>query len=112
MNINNITSTFDQISTISYNSCGWNNFKADFLSTILLSHSIHICAIQEHLLLDKNLHLLLKCFPQYNIFSLPAVKNNAQISVGRPSGGLSILYNRNMSKFIQHIVCPNSSRVY
>ena len=101
----------NNISILSYNSTGWNNFKGDFINTILLSHSMHICAIQEHFLLDTNLYTLQKCFPQFDIFGIPAFKSNAQINVGRPSGGLAFVYSRTISKFVKHIECPNSRRV-
>lgn len=106
-----VSSIVDNISALSFNSTGFNAFKADFINTILLSHSIQICAIQEHFLLEKNLHFLQKYFPQYEIFSLPAYKSTDQIHGGRPSCGLALLYNHNLSKYVSRVTCPYSSRV-
>ena len=44
------------ISMLSYNSTGWSPFKVDFLNTILITHGIMICAVQEHFQLVDNLY--------------------------------------------------------
>ena len=104
--------TVSYISSLSFNTTGWSNFKGNLINTILLSHSIMFGAIQEHFLLENNLYKLNQAFPDFEVFSLPAVKSNSQINVGRPSGGLSIMYRRSIAKFVTHIICPNSTRVH
>ena len=106
-----MASEYPSISALSYNTSGWNLYKADYINTILVSHGIHICALQEHMQLANNLYRIKKHFPNYELFSVPAYKNNAQISAGRPSGGISFLYSQNISKYITRVVCPNSLRV-
>ena len=106
-----VSSVVDYISCLSFNPTGLNDVKANLINTILISHDIKICTIQEHFLLDKNLHRLKKYFPQYEIFSLSAYKNTVQINSGRPSGGLAFLYHPSLSKFISRVTCPNSYRV-
>ena len=96
---------------LSYNSTGWSDYKADFLHTLLLTHHISICVLQEHFQLKSNLYKLNRAFGEYNTFHLPAHKNNNTINSGRPVGGLSILYSKKLSKFITHIQVPNSHRV-
>ena len=81
----------NNIASLSFNTTGMSDFKGNFINTILLTHSIQICGIQEHFLLEKNLHKLKKYFPQYDVFGLSAFKSNAQIHGGRGSGGLAIL---------------------
>ena len=95
---------------LSYNTTGWSDFKSDFINTILITHTIFICAIQEHFLLKNNLYRLRNAFSNYNVFSVPAVKNDNIIHSGRPSGGLAFICHRNLSKYIECISCPNSHR--
>ena len=103
--------TLDTLSSLSYNSTGWSDFKGNFINTILISHSIYICAIQEHMQLENNVHRLQKCFPSYDVFSTPAVKDNSHVNSGRPSGGLAFVYSNNIGKYVQHLSVPNSDRV-
>ena len=50
-----VSDIVDHISAISFNSTGWNDVKANLINTMLHSLGIHICAIQEHFKLDKNI---------------------------------------------------------
>ena len=97
---------------LSYNSTGWSDIKADFLYTILLSHAIMFCAVQEHFLLANNLYKINQSLPDFDYFGLPAFKSNAVIHGGRPSGGLAILFPKKFSRYITHVTCPNSDRVH
>ena len=83
------------LSMLSYNSTGWSTFKADFINTIMLSHSIHICGLQEHFQLKDNVVKIEQHFKDCEVFSLPAYKSNQCIQSGRPSGGLAFIYQRN-----------------
>ena len=94
------------INTMSYNSTGWGTFKADFLNTLLTTHSVHVCAIQEHMLLSNNLYKIEQCFPSYDVFSILAVHS------GRLSGGLSLLFSKKLSVFTSRIALPDCSRVH
>ena len=108
--MDNSVSLIKDINCLSYNSTGWSDFKADFLNTILISHAIFICALQEHFILKNNLYRLRNSFPNHDIFSVPAVKSTSIISSGRPSGGLAFICDRKISKFLEPISCPNSHR--
>ena len=107
-----VSNICDNLSILSFNTTGWNSFKGNLINTILLSHSVQICLIQEHFLLDSNIVKLKQSFQQYDVFSIPAVKSNFQIHGGRPSGGLAIIFHKNISRFITHLSCPNSHRVH
>lgn len=100
----------DDISILSYNSYGLNKFKADFINKIFNTYGIDVFAIQEHLLLKHNLFKINEHFPDYDVFAIPAIKANSDISRGRPSGGLAFIYKSNMGKLIKRIVCPSSNR--
>ena len=76
---------------LSFNSTGWSNFKVDFISTLLITHGILLCAVQEHFQLKDNLYKL-DVFNNFEVFSIPAFKNNNFVHAGRPSGGLSLIY--------------------
>ena len=96
---------------LSYNSTGWNTFKADFINTILLTHGIMICALQEHFKLKDNLNEL-NCFNNYEVFSIPATyKDSNTLHLGRPSGGISLIYSHSLCQFTTRLVCPGSHRV-
>lgn len=109
-----MTSTImnNDIPLLSYNSTGWSDIKADFVNTLLLSHSIYICAIQEHFRLKPNLYKLQSGISSdYELFAIPAFKSNAATFVGRPSGGIGFFYHKELNKYVTRIVVPNSHRV-
>ena len=62
--------------------------------------------------MKQNLFKIQEHFAGFELFSLPAYKNNVQITGGRPSGGLAFLYKNNLSKSVTRISCPNSNRVH
>ena len=100
------------LSAVSYNSTGWSKFTANFILTLLYTHSVAVCAIQEHWLLKPNLYKLKENMPNFEVFAIPAVKNNLTIHSGRPSCGLAIFYDKQLAKFASHIEVPNSKRVH
>ena len=86
----------DFISILSYNSTGWNPFKSDFIKKQLDPEGTNILAVQEHFKFKQNLSQIRSNFSEYELFALPAVKNDDQIRDGRPSGGLAFLYTSNL----------------
>ena len=96
--------------SLSYNSMGWANHKIDFIRTLLLAHGVMVCAIQEHFLLKQNLYKL-ACFEGFEVFSIPAHKNENVVQGGRPSGGLALFYKQDLSKWATRVTVPNSYRV-
>ena len=99
------------LSFISQNTGGWTIQKANTLSTIMATHDVSFCCIQEHMRLEKNLYKINEHFKDYSAFSLPAHKKSNIISKGRPAGGLAILYKKNLEKFVTEITVPGSKRV-
>ena len=51
----NSTTVSTNISFLSYNSTGWNNFKAQFVADTTASNDSLVVAVQEHFLLNENL---------------------------------------------------------
>ena len=103
--------SLDSLTVISQNTTGWSEAKASTLKTIMDSHKASIAAIQEHFQLDKNIYKIQNEFNNHCVFSLPAVKSNASINKGRPSGGISMIYSKNIQRFVTHIIVPKSDRV-
>ena len=99
------------MSAMSFNSTGWSNFKVNFLQTLLITHSIQVLAVQETMLLKRNINRIANAFPKYDTFILPATKTNENICSGRPSGGMALIYSNSISHCVTQIICPGSHRV-
>ena len=80
------------LAAVSYNSSGWNKYIANFIYLILVTHSVAICGIQEHWLLNPNLYKLKENMTDYEVFAIPAVKSDN--CPGRPSSGLAIFFHK------------------
>ena len=98
------------LAAVSYNSSGWNKYIANFIYLILVTHSVAICGIQEHWLLNPNLYKLKENMTDYEVFAIPAVKSDN--CPGRPSSGLAIFFHKQLAKFVSHIKVPDSKRVH
>ena len=105
------TVSSDTLNCISYNSMGWGMQKADFVTTLLIAHSVHVLALQETFILKDNTFKISQCFNDYEVFALPATKLNRYINSGRPMGGMAFLYKSSLCKVTTHISVPSSSRV-
>ena len=99
------------LSFMSQNTDGWSEQKADTLLTLLNTHNVPFCFIQEHMRLSKNLYKIQESFDDFLAFSIPAQKSNNIINRGHPSGGLSILYRKNLEQYVTEIIVPDSRRV-
>ena len=106
----NIQTLSHNLPFLSFNSTGWNSTKVDFIRTLLLSHGILVCGIQEHFILKENLYKV-DCLDNFEVFSIPAYKNNNLVNSGRPSGGLSLIYHHSLTKYATRLSVPQSRRV-
>ena len=109
--MNKSTSVSTDISFLSYNSTGWNKFKAQFVKDTVKSKGALILGMQEHFLLDENVFKLEDSLENFEAFTIPAFKSDLCISGGRPSGGLSLLYSKSIGHSVKRILVPNSKRV-
>ena len=96
----------------SYNSTGFGIGVQQFISTLALFSNI-IC-LQEHFLLDNkdkkysNTAKIRKAFSsKYDMFVVPASKENKQVSKGRGRGGLATLWDKSLTKYVSQIKCSN-----
>lgn len=96
---------------MSYNTSGWNFAIAQFINTMIITHSLHIVAIQEHWQLEHNMHKISNCFDNFEVFSIPASKPVSLSNKGRPSGGIAFIISNNICDKVKRINPPNSTRV-
>ena len=96
----------------SFNSTGFGIGVQTFLTT--LSIFSNILCIQEHFLLDgktknhSNTNKLRKLFnDKYDMYIVPAHKENTQVSRGRGKGGLATLWDKGLTKYVSQIKCSN-----
>ena len=101
----------DKLNIFSYNSTGFDIQKINFIKTVLLPLNADILVVQEHMTLRLNAHLIQNEFPSYFSTFQPAHKSDENISQGRPSGGLFILWNKKLNKNIKVLNIENNPRV-
>ena len=102
----------DNICVTSYNSTGFSLGVKNFLTTLSLFSSI-IC-LQEHFLLDSkdkkysNTNKLRKAFSdKFDMFIVPAFKENKQVTKGRGKGGLATMWDKSLTKYVSLVKCSS-----
>ena len=104
----NTASVSNCINFLSYNSTGWSEYKPNFLNSAITANGVHVCAIQEHFLLKDNVFKIGQHIDQFEVFAIPAFKSDLCISAGRPSGGLAIIYSKNIGHCVTRISVAES----
>ena len=96
----------------SFNSTGFGIGVQNFITT--LSIFSNILCIQEHFLLDgkmknhSNTNKIRKLLNhKYDMFIVPAYKENNQVSRGRGKGGLATLWDKRLTKYVSQVKCSN-----
>ena len=99
-----------ELKILSFNSSGFNDEKASFISLLLNSMNVQILFWQEHFLLKNNLYKIDGKFHNFDSFCLPAIRSEKNEFRGRPSGGLGIFWSKSLGdvNIIKH---PDSNRV-
>ena len=87
----------DTLTLFSYNCQGMGIQKVTFMQNLFSTCNGGIIALQETLMLRSNSYKISNSFPEYDTFITPATKSNQQIKGGRPSGGLAILWKKNIN---------------
>ena len=97
----------------SYNSTGLGPGVQNFISTLSLFSNI-LC-LQEHFQLDSkskkysNTDKLRNLFSdKYDMFIVPACKDNSQVSKGRGSGGLATMWDKGLTKYVAQVKCSSA----
>jgi len=99
----------DNLSVISYNCEGFKR-SCDYIGEVLNNFKCDIICLQETWLLEQNLCNLSNVSVDYLHTGKSGVDSTADILQGRPSGGVSILYKKSISKYIK-CVHISSNRV-
>ena len=86
----------NSITVFSYNCRGFSDEKVQFMKTLFEGCNSHIFGIQEHFLLRENFYKIDQAFENYDKYFLPATRSNNNISKGRPSKGLAILWRKDL----------------
>ena len=96
----------------SYNSTGLGPAVQNYIST--LSLFTNILCLQEHFLLDSkskkysNTDKLRNIYGnKYDMFIVPASKDNTQVCKGRGSGGLATLWDKSLTKYVSKVKCSS-----
>src|SRR5437899_3935493 len=92
--------TLDNLRVCSYNMHGYNNGRPLLES---LCHTHDVILVQEHWLPSCDLHKLKTINEQFNCYGISAMveKLSSGILVGRPFGGVAILWRNDLSNYIK-----------
>ena len=97
-----------QLCVTSYNSTGFGQDKIDFMKTLLLFSDV--LSVQEHFLLSSddrkhsNTDKIRRAFgDNYDMFVVPAVKSNENVTKGRGKGGLFTLWKKGLTKYVSKV---------
>ena len=96
----------------SFNSTGFGIGAQNFVTT--LSSFSNILCLQEHFLLDgklknhSNTDQLKKVIGhKYDMYVVPAHKDNSQVSKGRGKGGLATCWDKGLNKYVSKVPTSN-----
>jgi len=96
---------------VSHNTTGWGKHKSEFILTLGELLKAKVIGIQEHMLLKPNLYKLTGVFKEYEAFPIEAVKSTENLNQGRPSGGIALLWRKELNKYVTPLTSLKSSRV-
>ena len=79
----------------------------DFIAEYLSLNRPDILCLQETWLLDSNLSLVNSIHPDYLSIGKSGVDSSREILVGRPSGGVSIMYHKSIARHVKTVASDN-----
>ncbi len=97
-----VCSTTDSLNIISFNCEGLNRTK-DYINEFLTNNKSDIVGLQETWTIDQNLYQLGNIHPCYLFSGKSGVDSSSDILVGRPKGGVAILYKKSIAKYVKCI---------
>ena len=102
----------NSLNICSYNSTGFGLAVQNYIDKLLLFSDI-LC-VQEHFLLDSkdkkhsNTDKIRQLFSdKYDMFIVPAHKDNKGVTKGRGKGGLVTMWGKGLTKYVEKVDCPN-----
>lgn len=103
---NQIQTIEKNLKIVSYNSNGFGFYKQAFVADFDLFSDIIL--LQEHFLLQANVYKISNVLCNYDLNVQPALKPANVISGGRASGGLCILWKKNLCDKVDKVLTNNS----
>ena len=100
----------DRLLLCSFNSTGLGRDKEEYIREVLTSLSPDFMLLQETWLLPSNLGKLACIHKDYVAHGVSSV-DNSTLLLGRPYGGVGILWHKKWSKYVHNINVPESNRV-
>ena len=85
------------LTLFSYNSTGFSLDRVKFMKDLFSVCNAGIIALQETMILRNNSFKISNAFPDYEHFIVPGKKSSANISTGRPCGGLALMWRKNIN---------------
>ena len=98
------------IKIVSYNSTGLGAVKMEYIKDLLSSNKVDILFLQETWLLPGNMDKLADIHSDYLYHGVSGIENN-KLLMGRPYGGVAILWKKTLAKFVKKIWIQNTKRV-
>ncbi len=92
--------TSDLLNICSFN-CEGVNRTVDYMKEFLSNNLCDILCLQETWLIEQNLLRLANIHSDYLYTGKSGVDSNSDILVGRPKGGVAILYKKSVAKCIK-----------
>jgi exonuclease III len=74
-----------------------------YINGMLSDSACDILCLQETWLIEQMQHKLSNIHNEYLSYGKSGVDSMSEILVGRPSGGVAILYRKSMAKYVRHI---------
>ena len=75
---------------VSYNCSGFNNSEL-YLKEFMSRNKCDVLCLQETWLLDGNMDKLSNIHPEFSYCAISGVDSSADVLLGRPHGGVSVL---------------------
>ena len=106
--INSMTSltTAGQLNMVSYNCSGFNNSEL-YLKEFVSLNKCDVLCLQETWLLDVNMDKLSNIHPEFSYCGISGVDSSADVLLGRPHGGVSVLWRKSLDAVVSVIKCDN-----
>ena len=90
----------DTLNVASYNSKGFSDNRVEIIKELLAYNNIVF--IQEHWQFEEQLHKL-NIDNRHMAIAVSGMDSSSHIQLGRPYGGVAIIWDKNINKYIQSI---------
>ena len=102
--------SFNSTTVASFNSTGLSASRMDYISEVLSNHKIDILLLQETWLGSKTMDKLSNIHKDYLYHGISGMDEN-ELIMGRPHGGIGILWRKEFGLLIKPISVKDSKRI-